>query len=208
MPTTTNRRETSPGAHERHVAHMKSITAKRTARSYHKTQNDQGEIALSDTDLEERVTNLEVNAERVEGLIETQNEKLSAIVSELQASTQRIAALATARISLNETAIEQITTHMEAAFIKTSQGSVERHAEFLREHLMENLGEGLEALAPKGSGVQKLASIMSIIGGCVVTAMAGTYAYAVFNYQAPQVALKIDGAGISAAGAGGEAIAA
>lgn len=208
MTPTTNRRETSPGAHDRHVAHMESITAKRTAGSYHKTENDQGEIALSDTDLEERVTLLENNAERFEGLIETQNEKLDQIVAGLQASTERIAALATARISLDETALEQITTHMEAAFLKASQGSVERHAEFIRDHLMENLGEGLEALAPRGSGVQKFASIMSIVGGCIVTAMAGTYAYAVFNYQAPQVALKIDGAGISAAGAGGEAIAA
>ena len=208
MTPTTKRRETSPGAHDRHVAHMKSITAKRTAGSYHMTENDQGEIALSDTDLEERVSTLEANAERVEGLIETQNEKLDQIVAGLLTSTERIAALATARISLDETALEQITTHMEAAFLKASQGSVERHAEFIREHLMENLGEGLQALAPTGTGVQKFASVMSIVGGCIVTAMAGTYAYAVFNYQAPVVALKVDGGAVSAAASGGAAVAA
>lgn len=208
MTPTTNRRATTPGARERLKAHMQSITAKRTAVSYHMTENDQGEIALSDTDLEERVTILENNAERVKGLFETQNEKLNEIIAGLQASTERIAALATARIQLDETAIEQITTHMEAAFLRASQGSVERHAEFIRDRLMENLGEGLEAIAPKGSGVQKLASVMSIVGGCIVTAMAGTYAYAVFNYTPPQVGLKIDGSGISAVGTGGEAIAA
>lgn len=202
--TTEKRRELTPGQHERHVAHMREIRRRRLGARYRGTEDTEGEIELSDSKLEERVERLEDQMSSVEIAMGQHNQKLDALIESLQGVSAEFRRLQGARIAIDETSMEQITTHMEACFLRASERSAERHAEALRNHVLQGVDGTMKKLIPKGSNMQKVAAVAGIITCVVALGMAGAYAYAVYNYEPPEVRLTADG---TAHGEGGSPLA-
>jgi hypothetical protein len=171
------------------------------------------EIRESLTTVESKVDDVDEKMTRMESRVAT---ALDQMVKQGEGLIEIVDRLKGLRLSMDEESLTSMTAQMTSAAAKASDEAVDRHSERLRESIVgfmtsdmsKSIRKVLENTTPKGSGLQKAGAIFAVVAGVIVTAMAATYGYAVWNYQAPIVTVDVDGAtgGATASVAGGQAL--
>jgi hypothetical protein len=163
--------------------------------------------------LDERVDSVDTKMTRLESRVV---DTLQQVIAQGASLIEVVDRLRNTRLAMDEESLAAMTAKMTSAAAKASDAAVDRHTERLRSTLTgfmssdmsKSIQKVLEETTPKGSGLQKAGAIFGIIAGVIVTAMAATYGYAVWNYMPPIVTVDVDGAtgGATASAKGGQAL--